>query len=536
MTPSHLALAWALSFLQAPAAPEKPASTAPATVTQAQLASSYAEGVVGYAVGMDTKAKRWTVEVSFPVTKSDAFEVWLPRWTPGAYHLADFSRFVDDFEARDGNGAVLPVETLEDPVHWKVTPKGPGRVRVKYTAKNAAEGLEGFMLDMESNRIRKNHAYLTPASLMAFVPELRDNAIEMDIALPAGWGVASPLQKNASGRYVAPSYYRLEDSPFLMGKSLRTVDFTYKQIPHTVATLYRNEEEIQQITDVCKRVVEAGDKMFGGLPYDRYTFLFALVPEGGMGALEHSYSALFVLPQRQGGDELNHIIAHEYVHLWNAERVHVETLQKPDQTQPFETGTIWMNEGATEYLSHLVLVHAGLTTREEFFKSMASNHAQCHAPMMKQMMTRRSNVEASKAWRNPEGFEFVEVAAATYQKGSLHMFAADLEIRRLSGGKRGLTDVVRTLMDEYWRKGKGYPEDVLPSVFAKVAGGDMSVFFQKYISGRELADLTEFLRPFGLRVEKNGDDSMRGKFSELDSATPEQLALRESIFSLPSGH
>ena len=70
--------------------------------------------VASYTLGFSVDDATWQVEASFPRTEVGTFDLWIPRWTAGAYHLADYGRFVSGLSATDEAGNSLAVERKSD--------------------------------------------------------------------------------------------------------------------------------------------------------------------------------------------------------------------------------------------------------------------------------------------------------------------------------------------------------------------------------------------------------------------------------------
>lgn len=492
-----------------------------ASRTASAPASAPSGPPVSYRVSLDAKAKVWKVAMSFTLAAPAPFELWVPRWTPGAYHLADFAQYVTSLSARDASGRELSVVRREPVISWAIDPGTATQVEVVYEATPTAAGALGPILDLEGSRIAARHAYVTPCSLFAFVPELRDRPVEVRLETPAEWSIATALPRRDDGVFTAPSYWRLEDSPFLMGRKLATTSFEVAGVRHEVAALNREGEELDQLAADCKAIVEAAARLMGGLPYRRYTFLFGFLASGS-GGLEHSESTLILMPAATPRPALLHVIAHELFHAWNAERIHVEGLDRPEQTRPFTTGTIWLNEGATEYVAGLLLVEAGLQTREQFFRTLARNYGAIQG--MREMLTQNSWLDVSRSFTNASMMNFLEIVFTHYQEGSVVLFALDLEMRRATNGERGVPDLMRHLDKRVARTGRGYGEDELPSILNEVAGADLGGFYRRYISGKEMVDLDLHLDVIGKRATPS--------FGDVDKPTPEQLAAREKLFAV----
>ncbi|HED65775.1 MAG TPA: hypothetical protein ENJ09_09500 [Planctomycetes bacterium] len=471
-------------------------------------------------ISIDTRAKVFRVHESFANPSGEDVDLWIARWTPGAYHPADFGRFAKDFTATDGAGHALDVERVDDS-HLRIHANGARDLRVDYVAESISSGVlsHGTIIDVESNRIRDDYAYVTPVSLVAFVPGRLDEPYSVSFEVPDGWKTATVLEADDEGRYSAPSFYRLEDSPVFFAPDLTTVETEAGGRPLEVSVHGLPAGEVDDVVDGCKRIVEAAASMMGGLPYDRYEFLLSYTSNGGGSGLEHSFSTLILMTQGMPLDAQWGIIAHEFFHLWCAERVHVEGIRHPDYTKSFSSKTLWVNESVTEYLSRHVLLRAGLIDREGFFASFQSPLRMASFATDIPSATKASLL--AENWES--GQDLMVWSMRMYMLQPLTMLALDLEMRRVSGGKRGLVDFVKTAMKEYDAKGRGFPEDSVQEILERVAGGDLCRIYARSIEGTDPPDLASALGVIG--YELDGDE-----FRPLSDPTPEQLAARADFF------
>jgi predicted metalloprotease with PDZ domain len=86
-----------------------------------------------YEVGADRAAlamRRLHVTTTFDVSAGGAVVLSLPAWTPGAYEISNFARWVSGFSASQ-NGAALRWDKLDFDT-WRVRPTGAGRVTVQF--------------------------------------------------------------------------------------------------------------------------------------------------------------------------------------------------------------------------------------------------------------------------------------------------------------------------------------------------------------------------------------------------------------------
>ncbi|MCP3915239.1 MAG: hypothetical protein GY711_06770 [bacterium] len=467
----------------------------------------------------------WSVEASFPDSGGEVMDLWLARWTAGAYHLADFGRFVEMPSAQDAAGTKLPVERVSES-HFRIAKGAAERVIVHYRAESISEGVfTRGVIDVESNRIAEDYAYVTPVSLFGFVPELVGEEVVLEVALPAGWRAATALEADEDGRFHAPSYYHFEDSPLLFSADLHTVRFEVDGKPHAVSVHGKGKEETAVIADGCRRIVEATSALMDGLPYSHYHFLFGFTPKSGGSGLEHSFSTLILLPSaldpaRAGARALWGIVAHEFFHTWCAERIHVEGLHRPDYTKPFSTGTIWVNEGVTEYFAHHILLHAGLVDRDGFLRALAGSRLSAKGRATSWTDTSR----AATHWT--EGAGVMDFTSAMYGSGPKVILALDLEMRRITQGERGIVDLLHLLRHEYIDRDRGFPEGAMIGLINDVTEGDLTGFYESYIAGTDYPDLAAALEVIG--YSRN-----RRKIVEVDEPSEDQLRARADFFSIP---
>jgi len=495
------------------------------TPTLLFLLAASASAQTDYTLAFEPGGKEWRVEARLPARGEDELAFHFPLWTPGAYHVAEYGRFVTSIEARDEGGTSLELER-EDPS--VVVVRGAGKAReivLSYRAEPISSSIfSNNVIDVESNRIAKDYAYVNPVSLFGFVPARAAEPVRLAVALPEGWKAATVLAQDAEGRYLAPSYLRFEDSPLLFSPTLETRTFEVGEKPHAVSVHGKGGEELERIVAGCQRIVQAGAKLMRELPYERYHFLYGFVPEAGGSGLEHTESTLILVNDGMTVTEDEHsfwgITAHEFFHLWTAERIHVQEIRTPDLTQELETGTIWVNEGITEYFCRHLLLHAGFETEEELLQSYLE------LPIPPGALPKKSWTDVSRAAASWSGMQDVmHFAARMYVLGPPTIFALDMTLRRATNGERGIHDLVLHLMTEYDAKGRGFGEDELDDILLALAGPTAVEFYELYIDGPEIPDPAAYLDVLGYGLE--GKDLV-----ELDAPTEAQLTARRDYFSI----
>jgi predicted metalloprotease with PDZ domain len=115
-------------------------------------------------------------------------------------------------------------------------------------------------------------------------------------------------------------------------------------------------------------------------------------------------------------------------------------------------------------------------------------------------------------------------AMRMYALGPPTIFALDLEMRRATGGERGVLDLLRHLLEEYVARDRGFGEDELDDVLRAVAGEPAVDFFARYIDGAEFPDPARSLDVLGYRFEG-------GRLESVEPLSDEQERARRDYFS-----
>jgi predicted metalloprotease with PDZ domain len=178
---------------------------------------------VAYELSFDRAARIWDVEARFPAAQADGAGFWIARWTAGAYHVAEYGRFARELVALDGTGEKLSVERVDDS-HWVIATNAREPFVVRYKAESISSGqLDAGVFDVEANRIRDDYAYLTPVSLLGFVPGFQQLPISLGVDQPDGWRTATSMVADEDGRYTsATSRVWMRPTSSMRSRSLAT--------------------------------------------------------------------------------------------------------------------------------------------------------------------------------------------------------------------------------------------------------------------------------------------------------------------------
>jgi len=429
-------------------------------------------------------------------------DIVLPSWVPGFYEIFNFSReFRDLTAAREPDGASLPTERLGK-AHWRVaTPSAP-EVHVEYTVYGHQLGTDGERFDLTPE-----HMLLNPGVCLPYVEGNLSVPVTVAVVVPSDWKVVTELEeiRHAPPQYRARNYDELVDSPIDAG---RPVVLTARPcgIPHRISVCGEggNYDAPTLESDISK-IVEASIALLGDArPVPRYTF-FVHLTDGAHGGLEHLCSSSIVTDRncfRPAESYLRflHLVAHEYLHLYNVKRIRPKVLGPFDYTQENYTRQLWWMEGTTDYLASLVLRRAGLLTAEQYLEQRAKLIQEyLETPGRNRISLEESSTLAWVEYSQPFE-ETPNQSVSYYLKGDLVSMCLDLEIRHRSGARASLETVLRLLWKEYGKVNRGLEEDELLRVVNRSTGLDLTPFFDRFVRGTEEVDLAGFLGYAGLSL------------------------------------
>jgi predicted metalloprotease with PDZ domain len=195
-----------------------------------------------------------------------------------------------------------------------------------------------------------------------------------------------------------------------------------------------------------KNLVTQANLAFGGHHYRKYRFLLTVSDEGGDEGLEHHESSEDgvgedALSDRLEMMDLGDLLSHEYTHSWNGKYRRPATLTTPDFEQPMHGELLWVYEGLTQYMGHVLPARSGVWTPEMFRDVFADTYAGMNMqsgrkwrPLVDTAVAVQYTYPSPRAWMN------VRRRVDYYDEGSLVWLDVDVLIRQKSNGKLSLDD------------------------------------------------------------------------------------------------
>jgi len=439
----------------------------------------------------DADAKLVEVAMSFSTTGSNPVVLSLPAWTPGAYEITNYARWVTAFTAT-ADGRALSWDKLDYDT-WRIRPSGAKSVKVSF--RYVADSLDNAIAWAKPDFLLLNgtNVFLFPEG------QPSDYSATVVIHTESDWRVATGMSTAGQPRtYSASSYHDLVDMPFFIGKfDLDSARVSDKWIRYATYPVGAVSSSVRQTAwDQLKKMIPPEIAVFGEVPWDSYTVM-QIVDSSYMGAsgLEHQNSHVDVLsPQYVGSEFQPSLYAHEIFHAWNVKRLRPADMWPYRYSRPQPTPWLWVSEGLTDYYADLAEVRGGVVDAKGFLALTAEkiNEVMSAPPIALQ--------DASlNTWMHPiDGTEFIY-----YPKGSLAGFLLDILIRDASDNKKSLDDVMRGLYQSSYKAGKGFtPADWWNAVSSAANGKSFAAHDAAYIDGREPFPYDSVLPRAGLRIRQ----------------------------------
>ncbi|MDC8756919.1 hypothetical protein [Janthinobacterium fluminis] len=383
----------------------------------------------------------------------------IPTWVPGDYSFAPLARDLFDVRASDtASGA--PLALSRDGWQAFHIEGGSGDVTVSYRAWAYAPelGEPSGIVDNEyavlmGARYLHSPAYLGPCTV--------------GYALPADWQgrVHHPSGAVETGlntwRY--PSYEVLLDTPVVMGRyellerTVHGTPFYFTFVDGGVGFA----EGAPAFVDSVAAVAAGFHQVFGGFPFQDYTFVLSLNPSNEWG-LEHLTSTMCGLDPDVFVDADKNAVgvrvcAHELFHAWNVRRLRPAPLMHLDRelsSGSFSDG-LWMAEGFTRYYEFLSCTRAGVYGAGQFFSAVVGYLEHLRAVPAYERVSGADSSLATYLNHSPKYPGRPANCIDYYDKGMLIAFGADATLR-LGSATQSLDSAFRGFYEEYVSGGPGY--------------------------------------------------------------------------------
>ena len=455
-----------------------------------------------YHVSFDLRASKndqLQITLNVPQVQEDSIEFHLPKIVPGTYSISDFGRFISNFKALDASGNELPVRK-KDINRWMIQ-NAKQLSTITYLVDDTFDKNPNYQQNVifepggTSIEADKGVFVLNTFGIIGYLDGYQFLPFEIDISHHSKHYGASSLQREVlseeTDRFTASNYNFLADGPIMYCKP----DTAIKKIDgaEIIISLYSPNGKLTaaEVMNNLNDLIEAQTAYLGGrLPVDRYAYLIYLLDynplSGGMGALEHSYSSLYTLPEASAkriSQIVRDVAAHEFLHILTPLNIHSEQIHQFNYIDPDMSKHLWMYEGVTEYSAMHVQVRSGLFDEATFLDNIKEKI------LIAGRFPEVSFTEMSEKILEPE---FEPMYSNVYYKGALIGLSLDLLLIHHSDGTLDLPSLMAKLAEKYGPH-QAFEDDRLIDEITNMTYPAIGQFFESHVIGNQPLPLAEVL-------------------------------------------
>lgn len=451
------------------------------------------------------------VSIEVPPVDTTVVEYHMARVVPGTYSISDFGRFVTNFQALDSAGNALTVAPVGASRNIYRISDATRLHTISYWVHDTFDRFQGYtnniVFEPGGTSIEEDRKVfvLNTFGLVGYLDGMKFSPYTVTIHHdPEIYGATSLKRDTATvdtDVFVAENFNFLADAPIMYSRP-DTVSRNIAGADILVSVYSPNDKlKAAEVMDNIYDLMEAQAKYLGGkLPVDRYAYLIYLMDynsySGSMGALEHSYSSLYTLPEGKAdqlAQTVRDVAAHEFFHIVTPLNIHSEEIHDFNYIDPKMSEHLWLYEGVTEYSSMHVQVKYGLYDEEKFLSEIRQ----------KILVANRFPKEVSFTEMSEKILEpkFERMYSNVYYKGALIGMCLDLHLLKYSNGTKDLQWLMQALAKEYGME-KPFQDEELFATIERLTYPEVGEFLRTYVAGTAELPLTEALAWVGVEYEE----------------------------------
>lgn len=459
------------------------------------------------------------VTLTPPDIKQNEIEFCFPAMVPGTYEVYDFGRFISNFKVMGKNGAAISVKKTNVNT-YRISPataidKITYDVDDTFDKSDLPNTKDKIIFEPGGTNFEENRNFsINTHSMFGYFKGYVENKFILEFEKPKGFypstGLADLKISDTKDVLTVFNYHNLADSPIMYF----IPDTTTVQVANTkvLVSCYSPNKKVTShfIAATLTEVLHAQRDYLGGqLPVDKYAFLFYFMDKpsisGSSGALEHSYSSFYVMPEYDSTflqQQLRDVAAHEFFHIVTPLNIHAKEIGDFDFNDPKMSEHLWLYEGMTEYAAHHAQARAGIITLDGFVNTMMQkyqnsvesyNDTMSFTYMSKHVLEEKIHTQYGNV----------------YEKGAVIGMCLDILLRDMSNGKYGTQNLMKDLATKYG-KDRSFNDADLFNDIEKFTYPEIGAFLRKYVGGKTPLPMAEVLNKIGIDFAK---ESVSEEFS-----------------------
>lgn len=473
-----------------------------------------ADGDYHYYVDLTVvKNDKLTIRLTPPDITDNEIVFLFPSMVPGTYDVYNFGRFISNFKAEGKDGKTIKIEIL-DKNSYKLSPANAIK-EISYDVEDTwdTDIKEKIVFEPGGSNIEegKNFCLNTHCFFGYFKTKIEAKFI-LEVTKPKGFYASTSLTDLKSGDtkdvISVFNYHSLVDSPIMYTlPDTTTIQIGKSQV---LISVYSPNGVITSefIARNLKELLFAQAEYLGGkLPIDKYAFLFYFTDKislsGSSGALEHSYSSFYYLPEADTlaiAQEVRDVSAHEFFHIVTPLNIHSKEIGEFDFNNPQMSKHLWLYEGLTEYAAHHMQVKTGLIEYDTFFdvmiEKMKNARENYNDTLPFTVMSKYALDKYKKQYNN------------VYEKGALIGMCLDIMLRYYSNGKYGTQELMKDLSKKYGITNSFNDDDLFTDI-EKLTYKEIRYFLDAHVAGPKPLPFKDVFAMVGLNyIDKRVEEKI----------------------------
>ncbi|HEX8549334.1 MAG TPA: M61 family peptidase [Cytophagaceae bacterium] len=418
------------------------------------------------------------VEIIVDNLTDTEFVLQLPAWRPGRYEMQNFARNISQFSVGGMGNTQIDFEKIGKE-QWLIKNGNNKEAVVKYSC-------YAYQLDAGGAWVDGEQLYLNFAYCAMYMEERSHEKCEVILGIPDDYRIATGLTVKGKRLY-ADNYLHLIDCPVIASAGLQHQDYIVNGILFHIWIQGDVNINWPLVIRDFKKFSEEQILTMGDFPEKDYHFLFQLLPYRQHHGVEHRNSTIITL----GPAELIHseslytdflsISSHELFHSWNIVKIRPAEMMPYDLSKEnfFKSG--YVAEGVTTFYGEYFLARSGVFPPEKYFLELNG--------LFKKHFENYGNENLSVAessfdlWVDGYVAGIPNRKVSIYVKGAVIAFLLDIIIRRNTGNKKCLDDVMKILYNDFAKEEKGYTMQDFESICEQTAGIPLQQFFIEAVYG-----------------------------------------------------
>lgn len=468
------------------------------------ISSSQSTNGSTYQYSIDlTKVENDKLEVTLinPKISTNEITFRLPKTVPGTYSTDDYGRYLSDFKAFDLKGNELTTNKLDVNSYTIKDAQKLHKISYKIDDTWDSPEIKGTKIfEPTGSDIVANKEYsINTHCFFGYFDGMTKVPYQVTFTKPVGfYGATSMVAKSSNATtdvFEMENYMNLVDAPILYTQPDTTV-LKIGGADILVSVFSPNKKATsKEIAANINTLLEAQKEYLGGkLPIKKYAFLIVLSDNPNLtsyGALEHSYSSFYYLPEGTSqalSQTVKDVASHEFFHIVTPLNIHSEEIGNFDYNAPKMSKHLWMYEGLTEYAAGHMQAKYNLITLPKYLDMLRQKIS-----TMKSMRDNLPFTEMSANVLDKYKNQYMNV----YNKGALIGLCLDIKLRQLSDGKYGTQTLMQDLSKTYG-KTVSFKDDELFDKITSLTYPEIRQFFTTYVEGKEPLPLTDILQSVGI--------------------------------------